>query len=212
METDKHYFIEGLFVIGLTVGAALFFVWLGSSGERDDVLYRIHFAESVSGLGLGEPVKFQGVDIGTVKRMAIDPRDPRLVEVEVKLRKDAPVKTDTRASLRLKGITGAVFIELAGGSAEAQSLAATTPTGRIPEIASEKSDLATVVELLPNVIEKFSALETKAGRVVSDVGELTTKLKKDPSLLLRRPKEQPTPESAASPAPNKPAPRMAGHP
>jgi len=65
METDKRYFIEGLFIIGLLVGMALFFVWLANSGKRDDVLYRIHFAESVSGLSLGDSVKFHGVDVGT---------------------------------------------------------------------------------------------------------------------------------------------------
>src|SRR5712691_7642628 len=92
METDKHYFIEGLFVIGFTVAAAFAFVWLAGTGHRDDVTYRIHFAESVSGLALGDPVKFRGVDVGTVKGMAIDPVDPRRVEVDVNLRKDTPVK------------------------------------------------------------------------------------------------------------------------
>ena len=53
MESDKHYFIEGLFVIVLSVAVALFFVWLSRPGNKDDVLYRIHFAESVSGLKAG---------------------------------------------------------------------------------------------------------------------------------------------------------------
>ena len=52
MESDKHYFIEGLFIIGLSVAAAFFFLWLTSTGHRDDVLYRIHFDDSVSGLSL----------------------------------------------------------------------------------------------------------------------------------------------------------------
>jgi phospholipid/cholesterol/gamma-HCH transport system substrate-binding protein len=63
METDKHYFIEGLFIIGLAVATAFFFVWLSSSGHSDDVLYRIHFNESVSGLSVGDSVKFRGVDV-----------------------------------------------------------------------------------------------------------------------------------------------------
>src|SRR5438270_14099336 len=116
METDKHYFIEGLFVIGFSVAAAFFFVWLASSGHRDDVLYRIHFTEAVSGLAVGDSVKYRGVDVGTVKAMAIDSADPRLVQVEISVRKDAPVKTDTRATLEHKGLTGGVFIELDGGS------------------------------------------------------------------------------------------------
>ena len=35
METDKHYFFEGLFIIAFTVAAAVFAVWLGSPGHRD---------------------------------------------------------------------------------------------------------------------------------------------------------------------------------
>ena len=58
------------------------------------------------------PVKFRGVDVGTVKSIRIDPDNSRLVLVEVRLRKETPVKTDTRASLVMKGITGVVFIEL----------------------------------------------------------------------------------------------------
>jgi len=127
METDKHYFVEGLFIIGLAIAAAFFSVWLVSSGHRDDVVYRIHFVESVSGMALGDPVKFHGVDIGTVKAMALDPADPRKVQVDVRLRKEAPVKTDTKASLKLKGITGVVYIELSAGPPGAQSLLAATP-------------------------------------------------------------------------------------
>jgi phospholipid/cholesterol/gamma-HCH transport system substrate-binding protein len=190
METDRHYFIQGLFVIGFSVAAALFFVWLSNSGHRDDVVYRIFFAESVSGLAPGDPVKFRGVDVGTVKSMAIDPADPRLVQVDVKLRKDAPVKTDTKASLKLKGFTGVVTIELSGGSAASQNLAAATPEGQVPQIASEKSSLSTVLDQLPKAIEKFTAIEDQSKKVLSDVGSLTSKIKENPSVLIFPPKEK----------------------
>jgi len=185
MEPDKHYFIEGLFVIVLSVAAAFFAVWLSRTGNDDDVLYRIHFDESVSGLALGEPVKFVGVDVGTVKSMSIDTVDTHWVQVDVKLRKDAPVKTDTKATLKTKGITGVSFIELSGGSADAQMLVAATPAGEVPEIPAEKSALTTVLEQLPKVIAKFSAIEDKAKKVVSDAGAVTAEVKENPSLLLR---------------------------
>jgi len=201
METDRYYFIEGLFIIGLSIAAAFFFVWLQSSGQRDDVLYRIHFNESVSGLALGDPVKFHGVDVGTVKALALDPADPRKVQVDVRLRKEAPVKTDTRASLRLKGITGVVFIELNGGAPNAQSLAAVTPEGQIPEIASEKSSLTTVLDQLPRVIEKFSAIEEQTKKVMTDIGEVTGKIKENPLLRLGAPREKPAPAPTETTAP-----------
>jgi phospholipid/cholesterol/gamma-HCH transport system substrate-binding protein len=210
METDKRYFIEGLFIIGIAVAAAFFSVWLVSSGHRDDVIYRIHFAESVSGMALGDPVKFHGVDVGTVKAMALDSADPRRVQVDVRLRKEAPVKTDTKASLKLKGITGVVYVELNGGAPNAQSLLAVTPEGQIPEIASEKSSLTTVMDQLPKVIEQFSAIEKQTKKVMSDVSEVTERVKDSPVMKIFPAKEKTTSapaENAAAPAKEKTAPR-----
>ena len=198
METDRHYFIEGLFIIGSSIAAVLFILWLVTSGHRDDVLYRIYFAESVSGLSLGDSVKYHGVEVGTVKAMGLDTADPRRVQVDVKLRRETPVKTDTRATLTMKGITGVNFIELNGGAPEAKGLVAVTKEGQIPEIRSEKSTLAVIIEKLPKIIErlpkiieKFSAIEDKVQKVVTDVEGVTAKIKEDPSLLLRRPKVAP---------------------
>ena len=190
METDKHYFFEGLFIIVFSVAAAFFAVWLGSTGRHDDVLYRIHFPDSVSGLAVGDSVKYRGVDVGTVKSMIIDPDNARLVLVEVRLRKETPVKTDTRASLTLKGITGVIFIELNGGDPAAQTLLAVTPQGKIPEIPSEKTGLKAMLDDLPKLVEKFSSIEDQVKKVVTGVGALTNKVKDNPSLLLRRPKEK----------------------
>jgi phospholipid/cholesterol/gamma-HCH transport system substrate-binding protein len=202
METDRHYFIEGLFIIILSIGAAMAFVWLSGSGQRDDVLYRIHFNESVSGLSVGDPVKFRGVDIGTVKTMNLDPTNPQLVQVDVALRKNAPIKTDTRASLKLKGITGVVFIELDGGSAGAQTLVAMTADGQIPEIPAEKSTLTTLVEALPKAIERFLAIENQTKKVLSDVGAVTSDIKENPSrLIFGKSKTAATPDERAGSAP-----------
>ena len=204
MEADKHYFLEGLFIIGLTIAVAVAFVWISRSGRGDDMPYRIHFVESVSGLVIGDAVKFHGVDVGTVKAMALDPADPRRVQVDVNLRRDAPVKTDTKASLRLKGFTGSVFVELNGGSAESQRLAEATPPGQVPEIPSEKSQLTTLLESIPKMVESFTTLGGQATKVMKEVGavtntmksaagdikETTSKVKEDPSLLLWRSKKK----------------------
>ncbi len=189
MESDKRYFLEGLFVIGFSIALVFFFIWLTRSGNKDDVLYRIHFEESVSGLSLGDPVKYLGVDVGMVESMTIKPDDPGRVEVDVKLRKDTPVRTDTRATLQFKGITGAYFIELDGGSLKAKYLVAETPAGQVPEIPSKKSSFNTLLEELPKVVAKFSGIEDQTKKVITDIGAVTAKVKENPSLLLRRPKK-----------------------
>jgi len=198
METDKHYFFEGLFIIVLAIGAAIFAVWLGSPGRQDDVLYRVHFRESVSGLTAGDVVKFRGVDTGTVKSIRVDPENTRLVVVDLRLRKETPVMTDTRASLEMKGITGVVVIELNGGDPAAKTLLEATPAGQVPEIPSEKAGIKAMLDDLPKMVakysllaDKFSAIEDQMKKVMTNVGGLTEKVKDNPSLLLRRPKEPP---------------------
>ena len=154
-------------------------------------------------------MKYRGVDVGSVKTMIIDPDNARLVRVDVRLRKETPVKTDTRASLTLQGITGAVYIELNGGNPAAQTLLAATPEGKIPEIPSEKTGLKAMLDELPKMVkkfeatadkfstmaEKFSAVGDQTRKVLTGVSELTNKVKADPSLLLRRPKGNPDAEA-----------------
>lgn len=194
METERRYFIEGLFVIGFAIAVAFFAVWLASTQRNDDVLYRIHFSESVSGLAVGDAVKYQGVDVGTVKSIRIDPDDSRWVLVEVGLRKETPVNLDTRASLALKGLTGTVFIELRSSDPTTPSLLATTPPDKVPEILSEKTGLKAMLDDLPKVVEKFgtvvtkfAAIEDQAKKVVANANALTEKIKANPSLLLKSP-------------------------
>jgi phospholipid/cholesterol/gamma-HCH transport system substrate-binding protein len=122
--------------------------------------------------------------------MAIDSSDPLLVQVDVNLRKDAPIKTDTKAILKMKGITGVVIVELNGGSANAKSLVEMTPPGQIPEIPSEKSTLSLLLEEMPKIIRKFSSIEDQAKKVVTDIGGTASEIKENPSLLLFKKKDK----------------------
>ena len=206
MENEKRYFFEGLFIVVFVAAMAAAFVWLAKTGHRDDVMYRIRFAESVAGLALGDPVKYQGVDVGHVKAMDLDTEDPSTVLVSVALDKDAPVKTDTRATLRMKGVTGTMYIELHGGTKDAAMLAQATQPGRTPEIASEKSTLNAALDALPKLLEGFGAIQQKTQHLLADVGEVTKnakvasknvketteEVKEDPRILLwkKKPKKE----------------------
>lgn len=190
MENDKHYFIEGLFIILFAVAAALFAMWLGSEGRRDDVIYRIHFSDSVSGLAVGDPVKFRGVDVGTVKELNIDPDNPLLVIADVRLRKGTPVKTDTKASLAMKGVTGVVYIELSGGDSATKTLLEVTPPDKIPEIPEERTGVTALLNEMPKLVAKFSDIEDILKKILKKVDALTDKISDNPSLLLRSPKKE----------------------
>jgi phospholipid/cholesterol/gamma-HCH transport system substrate-binding protein len=135
--------------------------------------------------------------------MSLDPKDARLVLVDVTLKKGTPVKSDTRAKLHLKGITGLVYVELSGGAPEAELLAANTP-GEPPLIPADKSELTNLLEKLPKILEQFASIGSKTQSVLKDVGvvaknakeasanvkETTQEIKEDPSRLLWKKKKE----------------------
>jgi phospholipid/cholesterol/gamma-HCH transport system substrate-binding protein len=210
METEKHYFLVGSFIIGFAVAAAFFAIWMVNAGSRDDVRYRIHFAESVSGLNTGSPVKYRGVEVGSVEAIALDPQDMRLVRVEVKLRKGTPVKTDTFATLKLQGITGIIYIELDGGTPQAPDLLAVTPPGQEPEIPAERGVLSTLMDQLPELLKKLTRVADQSMKLVSDKNialvhktlnnaeQTTQSIKENPAQLIWGPKKKKTPEEDKS--------------
>lgn len=113
--------------------------------------YTINFRDiSVNGLFQDSAVKYQGVDIGKVKRIEVNPRDLSSVIVQIKVQKGFPIKTDTTAVLMLAGITGIRFIDLRGGTRGAQLLA---PRGEIQTgrgLEEQAGDIVTNIETAVN--------------------------------------------------------------
>ncbi len=166
METDKNYFLVGLFVITMILTGIGFTLWLTSAGKGDYDRYLIRFAESVSGLNKESAVKFRGVDIGNVEKISIDPKDSKLIQVEVRVLKSTPIKTDTTATLKLYGITGEVYIELSGGSHHAASLKA--KKDELPEIHAKPSSIDAILNGLPRLLEKTNHVADQLNKIFSD--------------------------------------------
>lgn len=110
----------------LTAILAIFVVpQLKTKGE----IYYIAFKDqSVNGVNLGASVKYQGVDIGKVILIDVNPNDLRSVHIHFRVKTGFPVKEDMRATLQYAGITGLRFVELSGGKNESKDL---PPGGRI---------------------------------------------------------------------------------
>ncbi|MES2985261.1 MAG: MlaD family protein [Pseudomonadota bacterium] len=169
MENERHYFLVGLFVLGGTLALFMFMMWLTGRDDSQYQQYRIHFAESVSGLSNGSDVKFRGVKVGNVLSIIIDPDDSRLIRVDILLLKSTPVKVDTKANLKLQGITGVVFIELSGGDpAQPNLVTSDHDKKQIPVIPSEQSSLNALIDRVPVLLDKISAAVDRFNRLVSD--------------------------------------------
>lgn len=124
-------------LIFMTASTALLFLLAGlfllpklaSQGNT----YFVNFkGSSVNGLYEGAPVKYQGVEIGNVRRIRVNPADLNSILVYAEIRKAFPVKQGMSSTLTYSGITGLKFLEISGGANEQESLlpGEEIPTGR----------------------------------------------------------------------------------
>lgn len=157
MEAKVNFAIVGGFVVVL--GAALIagVLWLSSgiSYRKAFDYYLIYMDESVSGLSVDAPVRYRGVQVGSVRRIALAPGNVEQVQLLVAIERGTPVKQDTVAVLRTQGLTGIAHVELTGGSQAAPRLEVARPGEEYPVIRADPSLLvrldAAVTALLTNL-------------------------------------------------------------
>ncbi|MBM4189950.1 MAG: MCE family protein [Betaproteobacteria bacterium] len=126
MESKVNFAVVGMFVLvlgTLLIGGVL---WLssGKSYRKTYDPYRVYMSESVSGLSLDAPVRYRGVQVGSVRRIELAPGNPEMVRLTLNIEHGTPVKQDTVAVLRVQGLTGIAHLELSGGSRAAPPLQA----------------------------------------------------------------------------------------
>lgn len=113
MDTKVNYTIVGIFVILLGAALVIVGVWIGRRGETKTYdTYAVNMGEAVSGLSLHAPVKFNGVNVGYVKTISLDPHDPRIVHLLLNIQRGTPINESTTAALDSQVVTGISYIEV----------------------------------------------------------------------------------------------------
>ena len=157
METRARHVLIGLFTVLATVLALLFTLWLTQQSERDFHFYDIAFEEAVTGLSRGSTVEFNGIKVGDVIDLRINPKDPRNVYARVRVESTAPVRTDTKARLVPVGITGTSLIRLTSGEdPNSQPLVSTDVS--IPTIMATPSPMSKLLAGGEDVLYNFNEL------------------------------------------------------
>lgn len=158
METKVNYAVVGAFVLLLATALVAAALWLASGGavKKKYDLYLAIEEESVAGLNLNAPVKYNGVDVGKVRQIQLDPGNPERVNLLFAIEHGTPIKEDTVAVLKTQGLTGIAYVELSGGADHAPLLQATA--GNEYPVIRTKPSLSTRLEnVLTNVLAKLDA-------------------------------------------------------
>jgi phospholipid/cholesterol/gamma-HCH transport system substrate-binding protein len=162
---------------------ALLIVLSGSAllARRDR--YTILFEETVSGLEVGAAVKLLGVRVGRIESYRVISDGSDKVEVEVSLDHGTPIRRNAKAALSGSGLTGLLFVEITGGTADAPLV---EPGGRIPAgpsllgtLTGKAENIAIKTEEVINRVLALTAEQnlTNMQRTLDNLQEATFRLR-----------------------------------
>ncbi|HEV7437815.1 MAG TPA: MlaD family protein [Pseudorhizobium sp.] len=176
METKANYAIVGFFTL-LVIAAAFGFVyWMAQSGRGGPTAeLAIRIPGSANGLSVGSPVRFNGIPVGSVRSLSIDPDDPQYSIAFTEVRADAPVYPSTRAVLEVQGLTGAAYIELSGGNkGEENILQKAIETERPAVLIADQSSVTNLLATADKILDRANqAIGDLQGFVADARGPLT---------------------------------------
>ncbi len=159
-------FIVGIFVSLALIAFVSATLWLtGRKGTEPAVYYSIFFEKDVSGLMLGGPVFYLGVNVGTVTSMDIVPGNPMRVRVNAEVLESAPINAGTYASLAFQGITGVAVIKLSAVPGEHGPLP-TDPESGYPIIPVRDVGLSALLSKAPEIVDKIDDVLIKIDLVL----------------------------------------------
>ncbi|MBE0475374.1 MlaD family protein [Rhodoferax sp.] len=111
MENKSHALAAGLFVLFVTALLVTLAVWL-TRDTHQLRSYELSGAVNLSGLQPQASVRYQGVPVGKVTDIGLDPTTRGHVLVRIAVDDAAPISASTYATLGYLGVTGLAFIAL----------------------------------------------------------------------------------------------------
>ncbi len=164
-----NYTLVGAFVLVLGAVVIAVVLWLASGGalQKKYDLYLALEDESVAGLNLNAPVKYNGVDVGKVRQIELDAANPQRVNLLFAIERGTPIKIDTVAILKTQGLTGIAYVELSGGAINAPLLTARSGD-RYPVIRTKPSLGARLENVLTSVLEKLDSTSGNINALLND--------------------------------------------
>jgi phospholipid/cholesterol/gamma-HCH transport system substrate-binding protein len=168
METRANYVAVGAFVLAVLAGIFVATLWLARiQFETQYKYYQTYLAGPVTGLGRGSLVRLNGIEVGRVTGIDLDPRDPQLVALVLQVRDTVQIHTDAMLSLETQGLTGVSYIEIAGGTLSSPPLVAVEGQ-RYPVIASRPSSLQEVFNNAPQLVNRLLVIADRLGALLDE--------------------------------------------
>lgn len=168
MEARANYVAVGAFVLLVLAGILVGSLWLARVQFSAQYQYvETSVAGPVSGLSTAAAVRLNGIEVGRVAKIDLDPGDPTLVNLLLQVQGAIPVHSDAVASIESQGLTGVSYVEISGGTRNSPPL--TTPPGqKYPRIVSRPSSLQQVFNNAPELVGRLLVIGNRLESLLDD--------------------------------------------
>jgi phospholipid/cholesterol/gamma-HCH transport system substrate-binding protein len=167
-----------IFLASVIFVVVIFLIGNKESLFTDTISVRSYFT-NVEGLKSGAPVRLSGMDIGSVKNVALVDDTSGRVEVELRIEEESKhlVRLDSRASIETEGLVGKKVVTVTPGSPELEavsdgSLIQSKDPVMISQIIAETQNmtkyLSTLTKDLSDIIAKVNQGQGTLGKVIND--------------------------------------------
>ncbi|MEM5501273.1 MlaD family protein [Ahrensia kielensis] len=179
METKANYTLVGLFTVAVFAASFAFVFWIARSGGGEaQTDLDVVIEGSVTGLGVGSPVLFNGINVGKVTNLRFDPTNPRIVIARSRVRDNLPITPSTKAVLGFTGLTGIAHIEFEGGDFnEATVFQAAENEGGVASVTADPSAVNNLLITAQDIFDRTDSVLSELEGFVADArGPLTQTL------------------------------------
>lgn len=166
MNDRNSYLIVGAFItVGLVAVVAMILFFAGGRMTEPTVRYTVLFERDISGLTLGAPTRYLGVEVGQVIAMSLVTHNGTQVRVDLEVLQSTPVTTASYASLAFQGVTGVAFISLASDQ-DISAIPLDSGDSEYPVIPARDVGLAALLSDGPEITHKINELLDKANQLL----------------------------------------------
>jgi phospholipid/cholesterol/gamma-HCH transport system substrate-binding protein len=171
METRANYVLIGAITLALFILGGVFAMWLGSMRFNPDYdVYDIPFQAPVRGLEIGGEVRFNGIKVGEVEDLRLDPKNSEVVIARARITARTPVRSDSYAQLEPLGLTGLSYVQIIAGAPTSKLMREGAGFGEILTLRSQVGGLDRLFEGGEGVVEASLTALSEATKVLRQAG------------------------------------------
>ncbi|PAF51106.1 hypothetical protein BKH43_02555 [Helicobacter sp. 13S00401-1] len=114
MERNVNYVAIGVIFCVLCILMVVFVIWIGriDIGDSGYKSYKVYTTSDVTGIGVNTPVRYKGISVGNITKMAFSDKKDGVVEINVDINKDIPVHKGSELMIDSQGLAGLNYLNL----------------------------------------------------------------------------------------------------